>query len=86
MPKKIPGTMKPKNPAKEAVDKLKLQTKGFTQQDAGKLLKGDAKQKDLSGLGKRQLENRGKDLEAQDKLGNFDIQDLMSTYNQSETH
>ncbi len=31
------------------------------------------------------LEARLKDLEAQDKLGNFEIQDLMSTYNQSET-
>jgi hypothetical protein len=26
-----------------------------------------------------------KDLQSQDKLGNFEIQDLMSTYNQAET-
>ncbi len=25
-----------------------------------------------------------KDLESQDKMGNFEIQDLMSTYNQAE--
>ena len=28
---------------------------------------------------------RHKELEAQDKLGNFEIQDLMSRYNQAET-
>jgi hypothetical protein len=31
------------------------------------------------------FEDRSKDLESQDKLGNFRIQDLMSQYNQSET-
>src|SRR4051794_36195727 len=31
------------------------------------------------------FENKLKDLEAQDKLGNFEIQDLMSTFNQAET-
>lgn len=37
----------------------------------------EAKQKDL--------DSKMKKLEAQDKLGNFEIQDLMSTYNQSES-
>lgn len=31
------------------------------------------------------LEGKMKDLESQDKLGNFEIQDLMSSYNQAET-
>jgi hypothetical protein len=31
------------------------------------------------------LDSRMKNLEAQDKLGNFEIQDLMSRYNQAET-
>lgn len=30
-------------------------------------------------------ETSRKQLEAQDKLGNFEIQNLMSTYNQAET-
>jgi chromosome segregation ATPase len=34
---------------------------------------------------RKQLESAMKDLEAQDKLGNFEIQDLMSRYNQAET-
>ena len=38
----------------------------------------------VEGQGKT-LESKGKDLENQDKLGNFEIQDLMSQYNQSET-
>ena len=33
----------------------------------------------------RMFEKRGKDLESQDKLGNFEIQQLMSQYNQAET-
>lgn len=31
------------------------------------------------------LDGKMKDLESQDKLGNFEIQDLMSSYNQAET-
>ncbi len=31
------------------------------------------------------FDSKMKDLEAQDKLGNFEIQDLMSQYNQAET-
>jgi hypothetical protein len=31
------------------------------------------------------FDDRSKDLQNQDKLGNFEIQDLMSQYNQSET-
>lgn len=31
---------------------------------------------------KKRFEDVGKDLEAQDKLGNFEIQDLMSTFNE----
>ena len=31
------------------------------------------------------FDDRSKDLESQDKLGNFEIQDLMSQYNQSES-
>lgn len=34
---------------------------------------------------RKSLEAAMKDLEAQDKLGNFEIQDLMSRYNQAET-
>lgn len=33
----------------------------------------------------RMFEKRGKDLATQDKLGNFEIQQLMSQYNQAET-
>ena|SRR5687767_1845417 len=35
---------------------------------------------------KKQLESAMKDLESQDRMGNFEIQRLMSTYNQAETH
>lgn len=47
---------------------------------------GDAKDnsKAVDAL-KARLEGAAKDLEAQDKLGNFEINDLMSQYNQSET-
>jgi hypothetical protein len=34
---------------------------------------------------KSKFDSAGKDLEAQDKLGNFEIQDLMSTYNEAQT-
>lgn len=34
---------------------------------------------------KSKFEDKAKDLESQDKLGNFEIQDLMSRYNQAET-
>jgi Skp family chaperone for outer membrane proteins len=34
---------------------------------------------------KKQLEAAMKDLESQDRMGNFEIQRLMSTYNQAET-
>ena len=33
--------------------------------------------------GGRDFESRMKDLESQDKLGNFEIQDLMSRFNQT---
>lgn len=36
-------------------------------------------------LQRRELEVAGKSLEAEDRLGNFEIQELMSRYNQSET-
>ncbi len=35
--------------------------------------------------GQRQFEDLIKDLESQDKLGNFEIQDLMSRFNQAQT-
>ena len=35
--------------------------------------------------GGRGLLDAGKDLESQDKLGNFEIQGLMSSYNQAAT-
>jgi len=34
---------------------------------------------------KKRLEESNKDLESKDKLGNFEIQDLMSSFNQAET-
>jgi hypothetical protein len=34
---------------------------------------------------RKAFEDAMKDLEAQDKLGNFEIQDLMSRYNQAES-
>ena len=34
---------------------------------------------------RRRFDDATKDLESQDKLGNFEIQDLMSRYNQAET-
>lgn len=43
-----------------------------------------ANEKAMNAL-KAQFEGIGKDLEAEDKLGNFEIQDLMSQYNQAET-
>ena len=42
-----------------------------------------ANQEGIDGL-KKELENAMKDLEALDRLGNFEIQRLMSQYNQSE--
>lgn len=44
----------------------------------------DALDRSLDDLRTR-LEGAMKDLESQDKLGNFEIQDLMSRYNQAET-
>ncbi|MCC7383655.1 MAG: hypothetical protein IT384_17575 [Deltaproteobacteria bacterium] len=40
---------------------------------------------DMADAIKNRFQDAIKDLEAQDKLGNFEIQDLMSTYNQAET-
>ena len=34
---------------------------------------------------KNALDNKDKDLQSQDKLGNFEIQTLMSNYNEAET-
>lgn len=34
---------------------------------------------------KSKFEDKAKELDPQDKLGNFEIQDLMSRYNQAET-
>jgi hypothetical protein len=39
---------------------------------------------DKIGTLRKRLEDKGKDLEGADKLGNFEIQDLMSQYNQAE--
>ena len=41
--------------------------------------------KDPLDAAKAAFDSNSKDLESQDKLGNFQIQDLMSQYNQSET-
>ena len=47
---------------------------------------GDQKtNQDLADAIKARFQDAIKDLEAEDKLGNFEIQDLMSTYNQAET-
>ncbi|MFO0727915.1 MAG: hypothetical protein U1E65_29315 [Myxococcota bacterium] len=47
---------------------------------------GDQKtNQDLADAVKNRFQDAIKDLEAEDKLGNFEIQDLMSTYNQAET-
>lgn len=37
------------------------------------------------GKPKATLATKSKQLDSQDRMGNFEIQDLMSTYNQSET-
>ncbi len=34
---------------------------------------------------RKEMDKKMKELESQDKLGNFEIQDLMSRYNQAET-
>ena len=47
----------------------------------GKQRETDQKMTEL----KKKLESAMKDLEAQDKMGNFEIQNLMSTLNQAET-
>lgn len=44
-----------------------------------------ATNQDLADAVKQQFDDAIKDLEAQDKLGNFEIQDLMSTFNQAQT-
>ncbi len=53
----------------------------------GKLgTEGDQKaNQDMADAIKNRFQDAIKDLEAEDKLGNFEIQDLMSTYNQAET-
>ena len=51
--------------------------------DAGSQLATDNDKK-MEEIRKR-MEGAMKDLEAQDRLGNFEIQDLMSQYNQAET-
>ena len=43
------------------------------------------KNQDLADATKNIFQDAIKDLEAEDKLGNFEIQDLISTYNQAET-
>ena len=45
----------------------------------------EKKNQDLADATKNIFQDAIKDLEAEDKLGNFEIQDLMSTYNQAET-
>ena len=53
---------------------------------SGDVSKGDeaANAKEIEAV-RRRFEDMTKDLESQDKLGNFEIQDLMSRYNQNET-
>ncbi|MFO0727916.1 MAG: hypothetical protein U1E65_29320 [Myxococcota bacterium] len=45
----------------------------------------EKKNQDIADATKNVFQDAIKDLEAEDKLGNFEIQDLMSTYNQAET-
>lgn len=40
---------------------------------------------DIADAMRNQFQDAIKDLEAQDKLGNFEVQDLMSTFNQAQT-
>jgi hypothetical protein len=44
----------------------------------------EKKNQDLVDMVRKRFEDKGKDLEGADKLGNFEIQDLMSQYNQAE--
>lgn len=65
---------------------LKADDINFNRGDRKLGTEGDQKtNQDLADAIKNRFQDAIKDLEAEDKLGNFEIQDLMSTYNQAET-
>lgn len=65
---------------------LKADDINFNRGDRKLGTEGDQKtNQDLADAIKARFQDAIKDLEAEDKLGNFEIQDLMSTYNQAET-
>lgn len=65
---------------------LKADDINFNRGDRKLGTEGDQKtNQDLADAIKSRFQDAIKDLEAEDKLGNFEIQDLMSTYNQAET-
>ena len=69
---------------KAKLDKMKIEMKELLAQYNKQLNAAQATMSKIESI-RKDLTNTMKDLESQDKLGNFEIQDLMSQYNQSET-
>jgi predicted nuclease with TOPRIM domain len=69
---------------KEELIKMKEELKRLLVRYDKQLNAADATMNKIETLQKK-FDDKMKDLEAKDKLGNFEIQDLMSQYNQSES-